>query len=240
MAETTFTIDEVPIPFEPGQTVLEAAKAAGIYIPHLCYHPDFKAHGGCKMCTVLVNGRTQTACTHKAAAGQEVDVDTPELNAMRRTLVQMLFIEGNHFCPGCEKSGACQLQALGYEYEMMSPHFVELYPARRIDASHPDVMIEFNRCVLCELCVRASRDVDHKEVFAIAGRGQDAKLIINSPTGKLGDSALAVTDRAVQVCPVGAIIVKRVGFSAAPIGERLYDNNPISAEVESCEIPETT
>jgi [NiFe] hydrogenase diaphorase moiety small subunit len=238
MAETTFTIDEQPIPFTPGQTILEAAKAAGIYIPHLCYHPDFKAHGGCKMCTVLVNGRTQTACTHKAQAGQEVDVDTPELNAMRRTLVQMLFIEGNHFCPGCEKSGACQLQALGYEYEMMSPHFVELYPARRIDASHPDVMIEFNRCVLCELCVRASRDVDHKEVFAVAGRGQDAKLIINSPTGKLGDSALAVTDRAVQVCPVGAIIVKRVGFSAAPIGERLYDDNPISAEVESCEIPE--
>ena len=94
------------------------------------------------------------------------------------------------------------------------------------------MLIEFNRCVLCELCVRASRDVDHKEVFAIAGRGQDAKLIINSPTGKLGDSALAVTDRAVQVCPVGAIIVKRVGFSAAPIGERIYDNNPISAEVE--------
>ncbi len=102
MAETTFTIDEQPIPFTPGQTVLEAAKAAGIYSPHVCYHPDFKAHGGCKMCTVLVNGRTQTACTHKAAAGQEVDVDTPELNAMRRTLVQMLFIEGNHFCPGCE------------------------------------------------------------------------------------------------------------------------------------------
>ena len=233
MAETTFTIDEQPIPFTPGQTILEAAKAAGIYIPHLCYHPEFKAHGGCKMCTVLVNGRTQTACTHKAQAGQEVDVDTPELNAMRRTLVQMLFIEGNHFCPGCEKSGACQLQALGYEYEMMSPHFVELFPERNIDASHPDVLIEFNRCVLCELCVRASRDVDHKDVFAIAGRGQDAKLIINSPTGKLGDSALAVTDRAVQVCPVGAIIVKRVGFSAAPIGERLYDNNPISAEVES-------
>ena len=147
----------------------------------------------------------------------------------------MLFIEGNHFCPGCEKSGACQLQALGYEYEMMSPHFVEFYPQRDIDASHPDVLIEFNRCVLCELCVRASRDVDHKEVFAIAGRGQNAKLIINSPTGKLGDSALAVTDRAAHVCPVGAIIVKRVGFAAAPIGERHYDRDPISAEVESRE-----
>jgi [NiFe] hydrogenase diaphorase moiety small subunit len=238
MAETTFNIDELPIPFTPGQTILEAAKAAGIYIPHLCYQPEFKAHGGCKMCTVMVNGKPQTACTHKAAAEQEVEVDTPELNASRRTLVQMMFIEGNHFCPGCEKSGACQLQALAYEYEMLTPHFVELFPERNIDASHPDVLIDYNRCVLCELCVRASRDVDHKEVFAIAGRGQDARLIVNSPSGKLGDSALAVTDRAAQVCPVGAIIVKRVGFAAAPIGERMYDKNPISAEADSCEIPE--
>ena len=238
MAETTFNIDELPIPFTPGQTILEAAKAAGIYIPHLCYHPEFKAHGGCKMCTVMVNGKPQTACTHKAAAEQEVEVDTPELNALRRTLVQMMFIEGNHFCPGCEKSGDCQLQALAYEYEMLTPHFVELFPERNVDASHPDVMIDYNRCVLCELCVRASRDVDHKEVFAIAGRGQDARLIVNSLSGKLGDSALAVTDRAAHVCPVGAIIVKRVGFSAAPIGERQYDKKSISAEADSCELPE--
>jgi [NiFe] hydrogenase diaphorase moiety small subunit len=236
--DNEFTIDEMPIPFVPGQTILEAAKAAGIYIPHLCFQPDFKRHGGCKMCTVLVNGRTQTACTHKAAVGQEVDVNTPELDAMRRSLVQMLFIEGNHFCPACEKSGSCQLQALGYEYEMMSPHFVELFPHREIDATHPDVLIDFNRCILCELCVRASRDVDGKEVFAVAGRGLDAKLIINSPTGKLGDSALAVTDRAAHVCPVGAIIVKRVGFATA-IGDRAYDCDPISAEAASCELPET-
>jgi [NiFe] hydrogenase diaphorase moiety small subunit len=235
--DNEFTIDEQPIPFVPGQTILEAAKAAGIYIPHLCFQPDFKRHGGCKLCTVLVNGRTQTACTHKAAVGQEVDVDTPELNAMRRSLVQMLFIEGNHFCPACEKSGACQLQALGYEYEMLSPHFVELYPHREVDASHPDVLIDFNRCILCELCVRASRDVDHKEVFAVAGRGLDAKLIINSATGKLGDSAFAVTDRAANVCPVGAILVKRVGFVNA-IGDRPFDREPISAEAESCELPE--
>ena len=233
-----FTIDEMPVPFVPGQTILEAAKAAGIYIPHLCFQPDFKRHGGCKMCTVLVNGRTQTACTHKAAVGQEVDVNTPELDAMRRSLVQMLFVEGNHFCPACEKSGNCQLQALGYEYEMMSPHFVELFPHREVDATHPDVLIDFNRCILCELCVRASRDVDGKEVFAVAGRGLDAKLIINSPTGKLGDSAFAVTDSAAHVCPVGAILVKRVGFATA-IGDRAYDRDPISAEAASCELPET-
>ncbi len=145
--DNEFTIDETPVPFAPGQTILEAAKAAGIYIPHLCFQPDFHRHGGCKLCTVLVNGRTRTACTMKAAVGQEIDVNTPELDAMRRSLVQMLFIEGNHFCPGCEKSGACQLQALGYEYEMLSPHFVGLYPQREVDASHPDVLIDFNRCI---------------------------------------------------------------------------------------------
>jgi [NiFe] hydrogenase diaphorase moiety small subunit len=236
--ENELTIDDQTIPFLPGQTVLEAAKMAGVYIPHLCFHPDFKRHGGCKLCTVLVNGRPQTACAHKAAVGQEIYVNTPELDSIRRSLVQMLFIEGNHFCPGCEKSGGCQLQALGYHYEMMSPHFVELFPRREVDASHPDVLIDFNRCILCELCVRASRDADHKEVFAVVGRGLDARLIINSPSGKLGDSTFAVTDRAASICPVGAILVKGVGFATA-IGDRPYDRNSIAAEADSYELPET-
>ena len=70
-----------PVPFTAGQTILEAALAAGIYIPHLCHHPEFKPHGSCKLCTVIVNGRNASACTMPAAAGQEVEVDTPELNA---------------------------------------------------------------------------------------------------------------------------------------------------------------
>ena len=237
MAEPTFNIDEVPVPFKPGQTILEAAKAAGLFVPHLCHHPELHPHGGCKLCTVIVNGRTQAACTYKAVADAEVDVDTPELNSMRRSMVQLLFIEGNHFCPTCEKSGNCELQALAYEYEMMSPHFVEFFPNREIDASHPVVLLERNRCIMCERCVRASRDIDNKSVFGIAGRGGKATLIVNSPTGKLVDSNFAVTDRAATICPVGAIIVKRSAFTT-PIGDRAYDRAPISAEAEVCEIPE--
>ena len=224
-----FHIDDQPTSFAEGQTILEAAKAAGVYIPHLCHHPEFGAHGSCKLCTIVVNGRTGSACTLKAAVGQEIEVDTPELNALRRTLVQMLFVEGNHFCPGCEKSGNCQLQALAYEFEMMTPHFVHFFPDLGVDASHPDALIDRNRCIQCELCVRASRDADGKEVFALAGRGIESKLIVNSPTGLLADSAFAATDRAAHVCPVGAILLKRVGFSQ-PIGEREFDLAPISAE----------
>ena len=235
--DNLINIDNQPVSFKTGQTILEVAKAAGVYIPHLCHHPQLKPHGGCKLCTVMVNGRYQTACTFKVVNGQEIDVDTPELNAMRRSLVQMLFIEGNHLCPTCEKAGNCELQALGYEYEMMSPHFVLQYPNREVDASHPEVLIDRDRCVLCERCVRASRELDGKSVFAVAGKGREATLIVNSPSGLLGDSDFAVTDHAARICPVGAILIKRVGF-AQPIGERIFDREPISAEANVCEIVE--
>jgi len=236
-ADSTILIDDVPVPFKPDQTILQAALEAGVFIAHLCYHPEFGAHGSCRVCTVMVNGRNASACTMRAAPGQEIEVDTPDLHAYRRTLVQMLFVEGNHFCPSCEKSGNCQLQALGYEYEMMTPHFVEFYPTRPVDASHPDVLIEFNRCIQCELCVRASRDVDGKSIFALAGRGMASHLVVNSPTGRLGDTNFAATDRAAHVCPVGAILIKRVGF-AVPIGERRYDLEPISEEATRCDVEE--
>jgi [NiFe] hydrogenase diaphorase moiety small subunit len=139
----------------------------------------------------------------------------------------MLFVEGNHFCPSCEKSGNCRLQATAYEAGMTGPHFEEFYPNRPVDASHPDVWLDLNRCILCELCVRASRDVDGKNVFAVSGHGIDAHLVVNSPSGLLGDSAISVSDRAVHICPVGALLPKRQGF-AVPIGKRRFDIHRVS------------
>jgi [NiFe] hydrogenase diaphorase moiety small subunit len=223
----TFTLDGKPIPFEEGETIMEAAAAAGVYIPHLCHHPQFEPHGSCKLCTVNIGGRLGAACTNRAAEGMTVESETEALNADRRALVQMLFVEGNHICPSCEKSGNCQLQALAYHLGMLTPHFTHFYPARDLDASHPDVLLERNRCILCALCVRASRDVDGKNVFGIGGRGIGARLIVNSASGRLADTDLSVTDRAVEVCPTGAIVRKRHGFTV-PIGRRLYDHHDIA------------
>ena len=226
-ASPTFRLDGENIPFVPGQTLIQAARAAGKYIPHLCWHPDFVAHGSCKLCTVKIGKRYGAACTIQAAEGLDVENRTPELDDKRRTLLQMLFVEGNHFCPSCEKSGNCSLQATAYELGMLTPHFDHFFPNRPVDASHPDVLLDFNRCILCELCVRASRDVDGKNVFALGGRGAASHLIVNSPSGLLRDSDFTASDRAACVCPVGVILKKRVGF-ATPIGERRYDAKPIS------------
>jgi [NiFe] hydrogenase diaphorase moiety small subunit len=157
----------------------------------------------------------------------DIDSSSEEIQGVRLAILQMLFVEGNHVCPGCEKSGACQLQAVAYYTGMLAPHFTHFFPRREVDASHPDFIIDFNRCILCELCVRASRDLDGKRVFAISGRGLASHLVVDSPTGKLGDSSFAASDRAAHVCPVGAILPKHRGYEV-PIGERLYDREPIS------------
>ena len=222
-----FTLDGDDIAFEPGDTLLQAARRAGRYIPHLCWHPDFAPHGSCRICTVDVGGRPGAACTVKAATGLEVQSNTEALNAQRKTLLQMLFVEGNHFCPSCEKSGNCLLQATAYEMGMEGPHFAEFYPDRPVDASHPDVLLDFNRCILCELCVRASRDVDGKNVFAIAGHGIGTRLLVDAASGRLADTDFALGDRAAGICPVGVILPKRRGF-AIPIGERRYDRHAVS------------
>ncbi|MCK2127044.1 2Fe-2S iron-sulfur cluster-binding protein [Thauera aromatica] len=230
----TFFLDGEAIPFSPGQTLIQAASAAGKYIPHLCWHPDFSAHGSCRLCIVRCGGREVAACTTPAAAGLAVENATAELDATRRTLLQLLFVEGNHFCPACEKSGDCLLQATAYQLGMLDPHFEHFYPERPVDASHPEVLLDFNRCILCELCVRASRDVDGKNVFAIAGRGAQAHLVVNAGSGRLADTGFALSDRAASVCPVGVILKKGAGF-ATPIGARTYDRHPLGARADGAE-----
>ena len=227
--QQVFSIDGREVAFAPGQTVMQAALDAGVYIPHLCFHPEFKPHGSCKLCTVKVNGRPATSCTLPAAAGMEIESETPELKDKRRMLLQMLFVEGNHFCPSCEKSGNCKLQGLAYDLSVMSPHFEHFFPDRPVDASHPEILLDFNRCILCELCVRASGEVDGKNVFALSGRGITKHLIVNSESGRLGDTDMSTTDMAMSVCPVGVILKKRVGF-AVPVGQRKYDTIPISEQ----------
>jgi [NiFe] hydrogenase diaphorase moiety small subunit len=223
----TITIDGKTVPFTDGQTIMDAALASAIYIPHLCHNPDFEPHGSCKLCVVSVNGRNMTSCTMPAAQGMAVASDTPELNEDRKALVQMLFVEGNHICPACEASGNCQLQASAYYLNMLSPHFTHFYAPREVDASHPDIFLDLNRCILCELCVRASREIDGKNVFGISGRGIRTHLVVNAASGRLGDTDFAVTDRAAHVCPTGAILHKRQGYRI-PIGQRTFDQRNIS------------
>ena len=228
MSEIHFTIDGKPCVAQPGQTIVEAANANGVWIPVLCRYEGLKPAGSCRICTVRVAGRFMAACTQPVTEGMAVENEVPDLEDMRKALVEMLFVEGNHFCPSCEKSGNCELQALGYRYRLTAPRFPYLWPGRAIDAGSPFLMLEHNRCIQCRRCVQAVKAKDGRKVFAAVERGGRVSIEVD---GKLADKLSEEEARkAMELCPVGAILKKRTGF-AVPIGKRKYDHEPIGSEV---------
>jgi len=229
--ELVFTIDGVEVKATPGQTIMEAADEAGIYIPRLCARSGLSPHGSCRVCSVKVNGRFQAACTQPVAPAAAVESDTDEVNDVRRSIVEMLFVEGNHYCMFCEKSGNCELQALAYRFGITAPRYPYLFPKRDLDASHPEIFVDHNRCVLCGRCVRSSKEVDGKNVFQFVGRGTQKKIAVNSGEG-LGATDLKAADSAAAACPVGAIIIRGEGYKV-PVGKRQYDHEPIGSNVEA-------
>ncbi len=227
MSRPEFTIDGRSIPFREGQTIMEAALQAGVYIPHLCYHPLLTPHGSCRLCILETGGKIITACTTPATPGMDVKNDTEMLNQKRRFLLQLLFTEGNHCCPSCEKSGHCELQAMGYWLKMLDTPLPHQFPRRDLDASHPDVLLDRDRCIFCERCVRAGRELDGKTIFSLSGRDGHTRLTVNAVSGRLGDTDLKVSDYAVRLCPTGALLVRGEGFRT-PIGARLFDRQDIA------------
>ena len=172
----TFSMDGRDIPFEPGQTILQAAMAAGVYVPHLCFHAEFKPHGSCKVCTVKVNGRTATSCTTPARAGRRRSSRRPPRSeSCGRTSSSSSSPRATTSARRARRAASCTLQAVAYELEVTSPHYNPLFPDRPVDASHPDVLLDFNRCILCELCIRASSAGRREErVRALGSRHHEA------------------------------------------------------------------
>jgi hypothetical protein len=116
---------------------------------------------------------------------------------------------GQPFLPVVRKKWQLPAAGHGLPPRHDEPALRPLLPDRPVDASHPEVLLDFNRCILCSLCVRASRDVDGKNVFALSGRGIKTHLIVNAKSGQLGDTDFTLDDKAAQVLPGGVILKKR-------------------------------
>ena len=232
MAETIrISIDGVIIEASPGQSVIEAADAAGIYIPRLCHHPDLPAAGHCRVCSCRINGRIGAACVTPVAPGMVIENETEALNADRRGIIEMLFVEGNHPCPYCVASGNCELQAMAYRLGMVAPQEPYQWPDRGgVDASHPQIVLDRDRCILCSRCIRASMLEDGKTVFGFDGRGIAMRLNLDA-AGGLAATTLAAIDKAARVCPVACIVIRDEVY-AVPNGERPYDQQPIGHAIE--------
>jgi len=232
MSKVLITIDGKGYLADAEKTVLEVAKDNKIYIPTLCNLEGIKPQGSCRVCTCMIDGRMMTACTTPVSNGMVVVSKSEELDELRSKIVELLFAEGNHFCPSCERSGNCELQALGYLYKMMVPEFDYIFPNRDIDASHPKLILDHNRCILCKRCIRRKKEQENPTWFVFKNRGD--KVQINFDHELTADMDDEMAQKAMDTCPVGAIIRKEKGYDV-PIGSRKYDNNPIGSDLEGKE-----
>ena len=225
-----FNIDGQECMAEEGQYIVDAAKDNGVYIPTLCNIPGLKPKGSCRMCTVKVNGRLMTSCTTPVNDGMEIKNHIEEIENYRKMIVELMFVSGNHFCPSCEKSGSCDLQALAYRYQMMVPRFPYTFSQKDVDGSSPLIIKDQNRCIMCKRCIRAIIDNEGRSFFTFKNRGIKLEVIMDKEMGQRMSEAEA--EKAMEICPVGAILKKEKGYDV-PIGQRKFDMKPIGSEIEN-------
>jgi len=206
-------IDGEFVPASPGQSVLQVARAAGKYIPALCYMEGLSAVGACRLCMVEVQGvaRLLPACTTPAQDGMSVTTTSPQLKSYRKIALELLFCERNHVCAVCVSSGHCELQALAQEHGVTYVRYPYNYPRLPVDTSHPRYVLDHNRCVLCSRCVRACAEIEGAHVWDVSGRGIQSRLVseLKRPWGEA--RTCTSCGKCVQACPTGAMAEKGWG-----------------------------
>ena len=215
MAET-FVLDGRKVELRPGETVLEAARRAGIAIPTLCYDPRLDAAGSCRLCMVRVEGRATpaAACVLPAEPGIEVSSEDGELRAYRRTLLEMVLSENpSGECPRCSRLGPCELHTLAAEYGARADRFGGATSGELKDDDNPFIVRDYTRCIYCYRCTRVCGEVEMAHAIVPAGRGFATRIAAPFDGGLKG-SPCTFCGQCVQTCPTGALSDKKMSGKA--------------------------
>jgi len=212
----TLQIDGTDVSARADQTVLEAAREAGISIPTLCHLDGLSEVGACRLCLVEIKGspRLFPACVTLVQDGMEVVTQSERLAKYRRVILELLFAERNHICSICVSNGSCELQNLAQSQGVTHIEFAYRNPKLSVDASHERFTMDHNRCILCTRCVRVCAEIEGAHTWDLMGRGVNSRVItdLDEPWG----SSVSCTNcgKCVQVCPTGALFEKnKVGAS---------------------------
>ena len=213
-----FTIDSRQISAAPGATVLEAALAAGIYIPNLCYHPDLEAYGGCRMCIVEIAGMRgmPTACTTRVTEGMTVKTYGADLDQTRRDTLQLLLANHPLDCLSCVKNQRCELQKAAAYVGMTERTMSRTLPNQEVDESNPFFKLDRNYCILCGRCTRTCNEITCVNAIEMMGRGD------NTHVGLFGgqplmDSICRSCGECVARCPVAALVPRENAVPASEV-----------------------
>lgn len=212
-------IDGIEVEAQQGMTVLEAAQAAGIYIPTLCHDPHLEPYGACRLCIVEIEGTRgfPSSCTFPAAGGMVVRTTSPRLDKMRRTIVELLLSDHPSDCLTCSQNGRCELQKVAAYVGVRQMRFEGEKRSYLIDDSNPFFERDLERCILCGKCVRVCDEIQGRNAIYYAYRGLKTKISTVLDRSLL-ESTCEFCGQCVQVCPVGALRTKTEVQFGTPTG----------------------
>ena len=206
--KVTLIIDGKTVTTKKNNSILTAAREAGIYIPTLCYHPDLRAEGACRLCVVEAStARTLVAsCVYPVSEGMVVKTNTPKVRATRKLIIELLLASHPKDCLSCQKSMHCELQHIATTLGVTTNRFLggEM-KYHTIDDSNPSLVRDQEKCILCGRCIRVCSEVQGMNVYSFANRGYHTIVSTAFEQG-LEQVSCALCGQCSVVCPTGAIV----------------------------------
>jgi NADH-quinone oxidoreductase subunit G len=210
---STFILDGKEIEFKNGETIIQAAKDAGIDIPHFCWHPALSIVGNCRICLVEVEKLPKLVIACQTLASENMVVHTMSESAVHARNAVMEFLLINHplDCPICDEAGECKLQDYAYKYSIGESRFDEVknYKDKRVELG-PNVMFDQERCISCSRCIRYCEEIVGDPQLTFVNRGE--KVTIETFPGKKLDNPYSMN--VIEICPVGALTSRDFRFKA--------------------------
>ena len=209
MSTVNLTIDGQQIQAERGQTILQAAREAGIYIPVLCDHPALPPEGACRICLVEIEGQRalHPSCTYPVSEGMVVETNTSRVRDARKFSLELLISDHPLDCMTCDVTGDCLLQDLAYEYGIKEDRYEGVKHHFSVNDPNPFIQVDRNKCILCRRCVRACREINGVEAISVFYRGFSAYIGFGADSS-MDNSPCEFCGSCVEVCPTGALYPK--------------------------------
>ena len=201
-------IDKRPVSVETGTTILDAALAAGIHIPHLCYLKGINEIAACRVCVVEVEGteRLVTACDNEVLNGMVIHTNSPRVRRSRRTNLRLLLSQHDTSCTTCIRSGNCELQQMAADLNIHYQPY-QVHPERSVIDLEAPLVREAGKCIKCMRCVQVCDKIQDMHIWDVAGTGSRTTVDV-SYNRLLKNTECTYCGQCVTHCPTGALTAR--------------------------------